>query len=163
MTGFSADWLALRAGADARARDPGLAARLSAAFAGREGLRVLDLGAGTGANLRATAPLIGAPQHWVLADHDADLLAQAAPVENTTVETRCADLARGLPNLFEPPPDLVTASAFLDLCGAAWLDQLAGAVVRHRAALYTVLSYDGREIWRPPHPLDAPVLTAFHA
>ena len=28
MTGFSTDWLALRAAADARARDKGLAARL---------------------------------------------------------------------------------------------------------------------------------------
>ncbi len=58
MSGFSADWLALRAGADARARDTGLAERLKSHFAGRSALRVLDLGTGTGANLRATAPLI---------------------------------------------------------------------------------------------------------
>ena len=30
------------------------------------------------------------------------------------------------------------------------------------AALYTVLSYDGREQWRSPHALDAEVLAAFH-
>ena len=31
------------------------------------------------------------------------------------------------------------------------------------AAFYTVLTYDGREEWLLPHPLDAGVLAAFHA
>lgn len=163
MTGFSPDWLALRAAADSRARDPRLARRLGVHFAGRPGLRVLDLGSGTGANLRATAPLIGAPQHWLLADHDPALLARARPLAGTTIERRATDLAGDLAALFEPAPDLVTASAFLDLCGAAWLDRLAEATARHGAALYTVLSYDGREVWEPAHPLDAQVLSAFHA
>ncbi len=85
MSGFEADWLALRGDADARARDTGLAARLGAHLAGRGAVRVLDLGAGTGANLRATAALIEAPQHWVLADRDAALLARAEPAANTTI------------------------------------------------------------------------------
>jgi SAM-dependent methyltransferase len=163
MTGFSADWLALRAGADSRARDNGLAERLSAHFAGVGGVRVLDLGAGTGANLRATAPLIPAPQHWVLADNDAALLARVQPLSRVTVERRETDLAAGVSGLFDPAPDLVTCSAFIDLCGAAWLDRLAAAVLASGAALYAVLSYDGREDWRPAHPLDSAVLAAFHA
>lgn len=163
MSGFDADWLALRAGADARARDQGLAARLGQHFAGRREVRVLDLGAGTGANLRATAPLIGAPQRWVLVDNDVALLAQVAPVENITV-TRCAvDLAGDLSGLFDPAPDLVTASAFFDLCGAEWIDRLVALTAACGAALYAVLTYDGREAWAPPHPLDAEVLAAFHA
>ena len=28
--------------------------------------------------------------------------------------------------------------------------------------LLAVLTYDGREAWAPPHPLDAEVLPAFH-
>ncbi len=163
MSGFEADWLALRAGADARARDQGLAARLGAYFAGRGEVRVLDLGAGTGANLRATAPLIEAPQHWVLADHDAGLLARAGAVPNTTIERREVDLAADLSSLFDPAPDLVTASAFLDLCGADWIGRLVALAATCGAAFYTVLSYDGREQWRPPDPLDAEVLAAFHA
>jgi hypothetical protein len=163
MSGFSADWLALRATADARARDPALAARLGAHFAGREKLRVLDLGAGRGANLRATAGLIGASQHWVLADNDAALLARAEPMPNTTVELCEVDLAAGVANLFDPAPDLLTASAFFDLCGSEWIDRLAAAVAGCGAAFYAVLTYDGREDWLPPHPLDAEVLAAFHA
>jgi SAM-dependent methyltransferase len=165
MTGFSADWLALRAAADAdaRARDKGLAARLGGYFASCGEVRVLDLGAGTGANMRATAPLIAAPQHWVLADNDAALLARAEPVANITVERREADLAGDLSSLFDPAPDLVTASAFFDLCGADWIDRLVALVAGCGAAFYTVLTYDGREAWEPPHPLDADVRAAFHA
>lgn len=163
MSGFSPDWLALRAAADARARDGGLAARLGAHFAGRAGLRVLDLGAGTGANLCATAPLLPGAQHWLLADHDPALLALAEAPAGTFVERRAIDLAGDLAPLFDPVPDLFTASAFLDLCGATWLDRLAEAAVRHGAALYAVLSYDGREVWEPSHPSDPQVLAAFHA
>ncbi len=169
MSGFSADWLALRAGADARARDQGLAARLGAYLKGRSAVRVLDLGAGTGANLRATAALIDAPQHWVLADHDAALLARAgaAPgttiAPNTTFECREVDLAGDLAGLFDPAPDLVTAAALLDLCGAPWTDRLAALAAACGAAFYAVLSYDGREHWRPAHALDAEVLAAFQA
>ena len=163
MSGFSGDWLALRAGADARARDKGLAERLGAHFAGRSVVRVLDLGSGTGANLRATAPLIEAPQHWVLADDDAALLARAEPSANTTIERREVDLAAELSSLFDPAPDLVAASALLDLCGAVWTDRLVAMVAACGAAVHAVLTYDGREQWSPPHSLDAEVLAAFHA
>jgi hypothetical protein len=162
LSGFAADWLALRAGADVRARDKGLAGRLGAYFAGRAQVRVIDLGAGTGANMRATALLIAAAQNWLLVDDDVALLAQAEPVANTTI-TRCAaDLAGNLGRLFDPTPDLVTASAFFDLCGGDWIDRLVSLVAARGAALYAVLTYDGREKWSPPHPLDARVLAAFH-
>jgi hypothetical protein len=160
---FSADWLALRVDADRRARAPGLAARLSAHFGGRPELRAIDLGSGTGAMMRAVAPLLGPGQHWRLVDGDAGLLAQAAPVPRATLERLTADLAGELAPLFRPRPDLVTASAFFDLCGAAWIDRLVEHVAAAGAALYAVLSYDGREDWAPPHPLDAAVLAAFHA
>ncbi|MDH3667762.1 MAG: class I SAM-dependent methyltransferase [Paracoccaceae bacterium] len=163
MTGFSADWLALRAGADRRARDPGLAKRLSEIFSGRDRLRVLDIGSGTGANMRATAPLIEASQHWVLADNDASLLARAEAPAGVTFETRRVDLAADLATLFDPAPNLVTASAFFDLCGADWLSAFVTRLAEDRAIFYTVLTYDGRETWLPPHHLDAAVLDAFHA
>ncbi len=123
---FSAGWLALRADADARARDAGLAARLSAHFAGREGLRVVDLGAGTGAMLRATAPLLGPGQRWRLVDADAGLLARIDAPAGTAAETVVADLAGDIAPLFDPAPHLVTASAFFDICGAAWIERLVG-------------------------------------
>ena len=161
---FSADWLALRTDADRRARNSGLGQQLAERFRNNPPpLRVLDLGAGTGANMAATAPLLPAGKHWVLVDQDADLLARAIAPHDATMERRVADLAGDLRPLFDPTPHLVTASAFFDLCGADWIGRLVREVVRVRAAFYSVLTYDGREIWNPPHPLDQAVLAAFHA
>jgi len=166
MSGFSADWLGLRAGADGRARNAALAARLAGHFAERTGgLRIVDLGAGSGNNMAATAPLLGPAQHWVLADADAGLLARArARVPwGATIELQLTDLACGVGALLRPAPDLVTASAFFDLCGAAWIERFADALAVSGAALYTVLSYDGREVWEPAFAGDAAALSAFHA
>lgn len=79
---FSADWLQLRAAADARARAADLLAALGVAAAGADGGQprrfapILDLGAGTGANLRYLAPRLGPAQHWRCIDQNADLLSQ---------------------------------------------------------------------------------------
>lgn len=163
MSGFTADWLALRAKADRRARNAAVAARLAEAFAGQEGPAVVDIGAGTGANLAATAPLLPRPHHWRLVDHDADLLAKARAPEGVTVEPVVADLVAGVAPLLQPRPQLVTASAFFDLVGAAWLDAFVDAVAGAGAAVYAVLTYDGRQEWGGAHALDGAVLAAFNA
>jgi hypothetical protein len=85
MSGFAADWLDLREAADAAARSSGLAAALApwraqaeAGLRDRPELQVVDLGAGTGANLRYLAPLLGGRQHWTTVDHDPALLTAQA-------------------------------------------------------------------------------------
>ena len=77
MSGFAPEWLTLREGADHRARNAGLLAALGKHFSTRDAVTVVDLGAGLGSNLRATAPALPARQHWVLVDHDPVLLAGA--------------------------------------------------------------------------------------
>ena len=77
MSGFSPEWLALREPVDHRSRDAGLAARVTARFAGRPSVTVTDLGCGSGSNLRATWALLPADQSWTLVDYDARLLAAA--------------------------------------------------------------------------------------
>ncbi len=87
---FSADWLTLREPFDAAARDRAEAgvresgagdARLlgglrGALHADSSGLcSIVDLGGGTGANLRWLAPRLGGRQQWRVLDHDAALLA----------------------------------------------------------------------------------------
>ncbi len=113
--------------------------------------------------MRATAPLLGPGQRWRLVDGDAELLARADPPAGVAAEPVLADLGGDLAPLFDPAPDLVTASAFFDLCGAAWIDRLVGHAAAAGATLYAVLTYDGREAWAPPYPLDAAALAAFHA
>ncbi|MFN3416645.1 MAG: hypothetical protein ACK4ZD_10075 [Caldimonas sp.] len=79
MSGFSADWLALREPWDHAAREVAARRLDAAALAG--GLRpadgilgVLDLACGTGANLRELGVRLGGEQRWTLVDHDPALL-----------------------------------------------------------------------------------------
>ena len=160
---FSADWLALRRDADLRARNADLTDWVREQFAEHRTLCVLDLGAGTGANMAAMAPHLPGGQHWRLADRDTGLLERVTAPPGVTAERVAADLAANPAPLFAPRPDLVTASAFFDLCGPLVIDRIVAATVAARAVFYTVLTYDGREVWAPPHPLDGAVLDAFHA
>ncbi len=180
MSGFSPDWLALREPADHAARDAGLVAALARALPPR--LRAVDLGCGTGSNLRALAPHLGAAQDWVLVDHDPALLAAAkvrlaAWAERAeaagdglvlqrggariAVRFRALDLAADPATALAEGPDLVTAAALFDLASESWIATVAGAVARAGAVFYTALTYDGQERWTPPHPADAAIHAAF--
>ena len=77
MSGFSADWLALREPADHAARNAPLARAAAALLPRQKPARILDLGCGAGSNFRGFSPFVSAPQSWTLADHDAGLLEAA--------------------------------------------------------------------------------------
>jgi SAM-dependent methyltransferase len=80
VTGFSAEWLALREPADARARDAELCAQLAQLARGAHAhspSRFIDLACGTGANVRYLAPRVGGDQQWLLVDNDVALLDRA--------------------------------------------------------------------------------------
>ncbi len=132
MSGFSVDWLALREPVDAAARGKRLARvacdALRRSSSAAAGIDVIDLGAGTGANLRYVAPLIAAAQRWVLVDNDAVLLESAAdqlqswrPTAECRVQILPLDLATQLSRLPLRAGALLTASALLDLVSEAWL------------------------------------------
>ncbi len=70
MNDFTPEWLDLREAADSRARNHEVANAVAARFAQRDELSILDLGSGTGANLRATAPVLPRRQAWRLVDND---------------------------------------------------------------------------------------------
>ena len=165
MSGFSADWLTLREPADARARAPELAKRLAAFCAGRDRLRILDLGSGTGSNLRFLAPRLKVAQSWTLVDHDEALLERAAATEVPSgVEVACRrlDLAEDLGDLDLSGVDLVTASALMDLVSADWFDRLAAACRAAGCAVFFVLTYDGVMEWRPFDRLDPLIRELFN-
>lgn len=184
MSGFSPEWLALREPVDHRSRNRSLAARLTTQLAGHAAIRVVDLGCGAGSNIRATSALLGTTQHWTLVDYDARLLAAARTalcawadrtvssgdslvLEKTGrtlhVAFRQADLNADLDAALGESPDLVTASAFFDLCSETFLQTLAAALAARRAQFYTVLTYDGGQSWTPAHPADRAMAAAFHA
>lgn len=169
----SAPWLQLREGADSAARSRALASHAARYLAGRPGARlepsrVFDLGCGTGAMARWLAPLLPGAQHWVLLDHDEDLLAAAdtdgphrsADGSPVTVETRRLDLTE-----LEPwhlsGATMVTASALVDLLTAPELDRLVATVSALACPALVTLSVVGRVRLRPHDPLDPVVAEAF--
>ncbi len=157
MTAF-ADWLALREPADAAARSTELAGRLAL----RPPLRVHDLGSGTGSMARWLAPRLPVPQHWVLHDRDAGLLARAAGTlpPGVTAEGRVGDLSR-LTAADLAGASLVTASALLDMLSAAEIERVVAAC----AGLPTLLTLTVTGVvgFDPPDPRDAAVAAAFDA
>ena len=161
--GFQADWLALRAPADARARDAGLRAEAQSMLSRLPGARIVDLGCGAGASL-TTLDAPGA--RWRLVDNDDALLAaaaEAASAKGLDYEVLSMDLASTGPGLADAlaDADLVVGSAFLDLVSKAWLDRLVAALPAC-AAIYFALSYSGEMRWSPGHPQDETVLKAFN-
>ena len=186
MTGFSPEWLALREPADHRARHQALQQQVCTrlevlARTEQRTVRIIDLGCGSGSNLRALAGSLPDQQHWTLVDYDpllleaartavigwADHVVAEQPVlrlskNKKTIEVSFVqvDLALDIETVLGWPADLITAAAFFDLVAEPWLVRFCKAL---RTPLYTVLTYDGREQWLPPHPSDSSILKAFHA
>ena len=185
---FGLDWLRLREPHDLRARSRDLGRRFGAALRSRaagETMGIVDLGAGSGANFRALAPLIPGDQDWRLVDRDRGLLGhQAAEIAQwargqgwrvthgsgvVTVATGKAewrahsvelDLARDLGGM-PLSAHGVTCAALLDLVSASWLERLADRLAAAGLSFLAVLSVDGRRDWLPPHPDDGEIALAF--
>ena len=191
---FSVDWLGLREPADQSARIASAKSlRLRRWAARRQGerspLQVVDLACGTGANLRALAPLLGGLQCWDVLDRDEALLA-AWPERidawtaslgaswreegeeivvlgrgfQARVRRQRADLsATGLPGVAIGPGALVAGSALLDLVSEPWLRALVDRCTDARASALFALSVDGRLSWTPADPWDAQATRRFSA
>lgn len=189
MSGFSPAWLRQREPLDAAARARALAER----FAGVLGrpvarpIRIVDLAAGSGANMRALGPLIDADQDWLLLDDDpevitaqSDELARWARAAGWGVFDRDAgmtidaggagcwhaaarriDLNRSLDAIDWAAFDGVTTSAFLDLVSATWLDRFCTLLAKCRRPFLAALTVDGRRAWHPSAPGDEHVSAAF--
>lgn len=191
---FDAGWLALRGPADAAARSSELTRRFAEAVAAGEQrpARLLDLAAGTGANLRFLAPRLGAAgiaaQAWRLVDYDADLLAACIDACRTwagrngwslhddgagfrivadgwQAAVRCErrDLSRGVDTLPVQPGEAVVTTALLDLVSRDWMEGLVRLVDRAGGPLLATLTDDGLLRFAPCDPLDATVAGLFEA
>jgi SAM-dependent methyltransferase len=161
----SPDWLHLRESADAAARSLDLVPHIRRRLPAGGPLVVHDLACGSGSMGRWLAPLLPGPQHWILHDRDADLLALAeaqAPDPAVTVETRLGDVTRlGREEL--AGASLVTASALLDLLTEDELAALIGVCAGAGCPVLFALSVTGRVQLLPAEPLDARVAAAFDA
>lgn len=171
---YAPEWLALREGADAAARaaellDPLRQHLADADATQQETLVIRDLGCGTGSMGRWLAPRLNGPQHWILHDHDPDLLElaaarlprTAADGSPVTVTTQRGDVA-GLTADALSGTSLVTASALLDLLTREELDGLVAACAGARCPALLALSVVGRVDLTPEDPMDAEITDAFN-
>jgi hypothetical protein len=175
------NWLALREAADASARSMRLTRMVADRLADRAPICAIDLGTGTGSNLRYLVPHLGATQRWLLVDRDPEVLADlprrmapwaadhgyaiapgrsAAEWLITGEHLECHVETRGLelghlddPALFAGR-HLVTASALLDLVSDGWLASLASRCRDVGATALFTLTYDGRSTSVPREPED---------
>lgn len=187
MSDFDEDWLALREPADREARNQDVLKALAQHFSDHTTINILDLGCGTGSTLRAIAPHLPARQSWVLLDHSRPLLeaAQSVLVDWADDETRLYasddlsqlrlhrqgrqilvsfmvhDLATDPLPASRQGADLVTTSAFFDLTSKVFAQSFVARLAAEELPLYAALEVDGRDQWRPPHPVDKDMEAAF--
>jgi hypothetical protein len=181
VSSFSVEWLRLREPVDRMARALTLPPEIAACRT------VVDLGAGTGANLRYIAPQLGGKQDWTLVEQDPvlvdaipeslrewadtrqatvvrsgdDLSIQSAAF-NCRVRVEQIDLSTGLNRLAIPKGALVTASALLDLVSEHWLRQLIKRCADAASPVWFALTYDGQMQCDPGEPEDEIVRSLFN-
>jgi SAM-dependent methyltransferase len=152
------DWLALREAVDHAARSEVLTTALADRLPPARPLRVLDLGTGTGSNIRFLAPRLPAPHTWRAVDRDSAVIAHLPP----GVDARCLELGRlDDPSLFDGV-HLVTASALLDLVSSDWIARLAMQCREAGALVLFALNYNGWSHCTPADPDDGFVLEHFN-
>ncbi|MBY0511855.1 MAG: hypothetical protein K2P94_17090 [Rhodospirillaceae bacterium] len=180
---FSPAWLALREPADRAARNKDVRAACASHFAKHETINICDLGAGTGASLRALANALPARQRWTLVDYNAENLAAARTAltawADTTetndgililrhgartieVHTRRQDFAEN-PQCWSADTDLVTASALFDLASQEWIERFVARLAADETPLLSMLTANDVIVSNPAHALDRAVVAAFHA
>jgi hypothetical protein len=163
LSGFSAQWLAMREPHDLRARNATVLAAVAAAFADQPAVAVVDLACGAGSSMRAIGPRLPVRQSWRLVDNDLGLLARTVALGQPpllSVTAQAVDLARDLELALDGPLDLVTCSALLDLVSAQWLERLVVEAATRRLPVYAALSYDGRATLAPGDGFDAEMVAA---
>lgn len=166
----SPEWLAVREPADAEARAPDLVEQVRRRLPVGGRLVIHDLGCGSGAMRRWLAPQLPRPQHWILYDRDAELLAVAAADlpgaasdgVAVTGETRRRDITR-LDAADLGGAALVTASALLDVLTADEVGRLVTACAGAGCPVMVSMSVVGRVDLTPSDPLDELVADAFNA
>jgi len=172
-------WLEVREPADAAARSETLTRAIADALPADQPVRLLDLGTGTGSNIRYLASRLRGEQHWLALDRNVHLLTQLAermsawaaaagyewrttdrcclvrgPHFECHIETRERDLGSLDDHELFAGRHLVTAAALLDLVSEAWLRSLAAHCRTEGALALFAITYNGRFTCTPAEPED---------
>ena len=166
MSGFSAEWLALRESYDLRARNPIVLDAVADLFKSHDAINVVDLACGAGSTVRALGSHLPARQHWDLVDSDQRLLALACSGKSTgdiSLNAVPLDLSGNFERVLDGTKDVIMTSALLDLVSENWLDRFTRHAASHALPVYAALTYDGRIDISPSDPLDEAIASAVNA
>ena len=152
-------------------------ARSPSTSTGWRPVTVVDLGCGTGSNLRATGRCSGAEQHWTLVDYDQALLEAAARAARRlgrrrrtgrAARSRSSKAPSASPSSSAAPISRATSKVrsgrtpissrhrrLFDLASAEFIAGSPPRSLPESAAFYTVLTYNGDQRWTPEHEADA--------
>ena len=172
-------WLCLREPADVAARSVVLTRAVAERMSPHAPVSVLDLGTGTGSNIRYLAEHLPPRQSWLALDRSAALLAElprrmsewgsARAYEAQTRDGRCVVRGRHFECDVEAQQidlgslsdhgvfagrHLVTASALLDLVSESWLRSLAAHCRAEGALALFTITYNGRFVCTPAEDED---------
>jgi hypothetical protein len=166
MSGFSAEWLALRESYDLRARNPIVLDAVAASFKSLDAISVVDLACGAGSTIRALGPHLPVRQRWDLVDNDPHLLTVACSgrfSDDVRLNAVPLDLNSDFAAALDGTNDLITISALLDLVSETWLRQFLYVVAARALPVYAALTYDGRTDLSPADPLDNAIVSTVNA
>lgn len=131
-----------------------------------DAVNIIDLGAGTGANMAWLAPRLSVPQRWTLVDRDEELLDE---VPNTAASTNVVAVRRltaDLEDLDEvlafKGTALVTCTALLDVLTREQVVSLVNFLASRRCAVLFSLSVTGGVRLSPEDELDSEVEWSFN-
>lgn len=165
MSGFTADWLALREPYDVAARNSKVLGAVTASLSSPP-LRIVDLACGSGSTVRAIHTLLPTPQRWDLVDNDPELLALACNQyldEDITLQAIRLDLSHNFEATLELKAKLITLSALLDLVSENWLRQFSRAVAARAQPVYAALTYNGLIELSPADLFDTAIVSSVNA
>ena len=172
MTAFSKNWLELREPLDRKSRSNELIKTLSLMLPDRP-IHVIDLGTGTGSNLRYLCKELKGNQIWQLIDNDENLLKTIPAytkkwaiknkllvkelgneflIKGENIECHAYIQQKNLSDLTDikiPEKALVSCSALLDLVSKNWIKTLAKKCMRIKATILFTLNYDGYIKFKP--------------
>ncbi|WP_344809036.1 hypothetical protein [Microlunatus ginsengisoli] len=165
--GVEAGWLAARRAADDAAREATVGSLLPRLIAdldrrGADEVRLIDVGAGSGANQRWLAPRLPVPQRWVHLDHDPAILMHTHDVGPTDFVVGGIDALAGLLDA-DATATVITCAAVLDVLTRTDLDALAGLIRTYDVPSLFSLSVTGELVLDPPEVSDERLLAAFNA
>jgi hypothetical protein len=172
LVGVEVSWLIARAAADGAAREATVSTllpRLSEHVRPDRGaaVRMIDVGAGSGANQRWLAPRLPFHQQWIHLDHDPGILGHTHDVGHTELVVGGIDTLDQLldrrPAGDVHQPAVITCAAVLDVLTRRDLALLCELISTRAVPALLSLSVTGEMSIEPSDAADGTLLDAFNA